>query len=308
MNTSFFPASSLSLDMKYFLLSFFIFNFPTVQAQKNRTRVIVIGIDGLSKNGIDSAHTPAFDRMMKEGSWTLNAQAVSPTSSSPNWASMIMGAPPEYHGIWKNGWEKDSLKMAPENSSERGEKWPTVFRIIRKSDPKKNMVVYHQWKDFGRLPGKKTTWRNWFSFTHPLTKHWARNRIRFGTPDLLFLHFDLVDHAGHKYGHGSAEYIHAVEKADKITGKIVKTVEHSFRKKNTVILLTSDHGGIAKGHGGDTPEEKNVPWILWGANVKENFQIQKTVNTFDTAPTICILLGITPPPYWTGIALRECLH
>ena len=292
--------------MKIFFFIFLTIIGGRLSGQNARIRVIVIGIDGLSKNGIDSASTPSMDRLMREGTWTLNAQAVSPTSSSPNWASMIMGAPPQYHGIWKNGWHKDPLKSAPADSPEKAEKWPSVFRIIRKNAPQKTMVIYHQWKDFGRLVGKKTTFRNWFSFTHPLTQHWARNRIRFGTPDLLFLHFDLVDHAGHKFGHGTPEYLSAVEKADKITGKIVKSVENSCRKKSTVILLTSDHGGIGQGHGGDTPEEKNVPWILWGTNVKQNFHLEITVNTFDTAPTICFLLGIKAPEYWIGKALKEC--
>ncbi len=64
--------------------------------------VLVIGIDGLSPDGILNARTPVLDSLMAHGSATMRARAVLPTSSSSNWASMIMGAGPEQHGITSN--------------------------------------------------------------------------------------------------------------------------------------------------------------------------------------------------------------
>jgi hypothetical protein len=61
--------------------------------------VVVIGVDGLNPNGIRVADTPNFDKLIKGGAHTFHARAVMPTSSSPNWASMIMGAGPEQHGV-----------------------------------------------------------------------------------------------------------------------------------------------------------------------------------------------------------------
>jgi len=42
---------------------------------------------------------------MREGAWTLHARGVMPTVSSPNWASMIMGAGPEQHGVTSIDWQ-----------------------------------------------------------------------------------------------------------------------------------------------------------------------------------------------------------
>jgi predicted AlkP superfamily pyrophosphatase or phosphodiesterase len=64
--------------------------------------VVVIGVDGLSPDGVHKAKAPNLARMMKEGAYTLHARAVMPTVSSPNWASMIMGAGPEQHGVTSN--------------------------------------------------------------------------------------------------------------------------------------------------------------------------------------------------------------
>ena len=68
--------------------------------------IIVIGIDGMSPDGIQKADTPTLDSMIQEGAATMHARSVLPSSSSPNWASMIMGADTEQHGITSNGWEK----------------------------------------------------------------------------------------------------------------------------------------------------------------------------------------------------------
>ncbi len=55
--------------------------------------VIVLGVDGLSPAGIQRATTPHFNRLLAEGAFTFKARAVLGTSSSQNWASMIMATP-----------------------------------------------------------------------------------------------------------------------------------------------------------------------------------------------------------------------
>lgn len=75
--------------------------------------VVVIGVDGMSPDGLRNAETPCMDQLMNEGAFSLKARAVRPTSSSPNWASMIMGAAPEQHGITSNGWERNNVDIAP---------------------------------------------------------------------------------------------------------------------------------------------------------------------------------------------------
>jgi hypothetical protein len=57
-----------------------------------------------------------------------------PTSSSPNWASMIMGAGPEQHGVTSNDWETNkfeipALEVGPEGM------FPTIFGVIRRQRP-----------------------------------------------------------------------------------------------------------------------------------------------------------------------------
>ncbi|MYI84231.1 MAG: alkaline phosphatase family protein, partial [Rhodothermaceae bacterium] len=67
--------------------------------------IVVVGVDGLSPDGIRQASTPNLDALMEQGASSFSARAVLPTSSSPNWASMINGAGPEQHGIISNAWQ-----------------------------------------------------------------------------------------------------------------------------------------------------------------------------------------------------------
>ncbi len=88
--------------MRYLLYLILLLSL-TSHAQK---RVVVIGLDGLSPDGIQKAPTPVLDSLMKQGSYSMNAKAVYPSSSSPNWASMITGTSPAHHEIWSNDWKR----------------------------------------------------------------------------------------------------------------------------------------------------------------------------------------------------------
>lgn len=91
--------------------------------------VVLIGVDGLSPDGICKANTPTLDRMMRQGAFSLHARCVSPSSSSSNWASMIMGADVEQHGIHSNDYERDNFILPPVVQG-RDEIFPTIFGEI----------------------------------------------------------------------------------------------------------------------------------------------------------------------------------
>ena len=76
--------------------------------------------------------------------------------------------------------------------------------------------------------------------------------------------------------------------------------------EHTIILITADHGGIGHGHGGNTPEEVNVPWILTGKGVV-NGELQVPIKTYDTAATLAYLLGIKAPECWDGKVITQAI-
>jgi len=304
------------------LLTVILFQGPFAHAQMGlpiADHVIVIGVDGMSPAGIEGAHTPVIDSLLKYSAYSFVCQAVLPTSSSPNWASIIMGAPPELHGVTSNSWQPDAqnsplMCTGTDGTGNSSNTWPTIFGTLRSQRPDADIAGFFDWRDFGRLieKGVLTKQRRAnlmekaFGTGHSSMTRGAVRYFKKNTPDLMFVHLDIVDHAGHKYGHGTPQYFDAVAEADKQIGKLLAAVKASGKADRTVILITADHGGIGTGHGGGSPAERQVPWILNGRKVVHG-PLSITLQTFDTAATLSYILGLRAPSCWTGKPVLQAL-
>lgn len=266
--------------------------------------VIVIGVDGMSPDGIRTADTPVMDYMMENGSHTFHARAVLPTSSSSNWASMLMGASPAQHGITSNGWERDDYVLPPAVMGVE-EIFPTIFGVIRNQKPDAVTASIYDWDGFGRLYEKSTVSYDYDGKGEYDTALKAAAYIEKTKPLFTFIHLDHVDHAGHKYGHGSDHYYHSVEVADSLIGIIYDGVKAAGIEDETLILITADHGGVGYGHGGETLAEIEIPFILFGKGVKQNHIISHPVYTFDNAATAAYALNVKPPYAWIGRPVKS---
>ncbi len=266
--------------------------------------VIVIGCDGMSPDGVRKAKAPNMKRMMEQGAWTLKARGVMPTSSSPNWASMIMGAGPEQHGVTSNEWLTNRFEIEPIVRSPQG-MFPTIFGTIREQRPRAVIGCFYDWDDFGRLLERQAVDFLEDSDGPTNAALHAIEFIRARKPTFTFIHLDHVDHAGHEYGHGTAKYYDSVDVADALIGQVIDAVERAGMLERTVILVTSDHGGVGTKHGDPTMAEIEIPWIAMGRGVKRGHEIKSPVNTYDTAVTIAHILGVKPHPATIGKAVTE---
>ncbi len=261
--------------------------------------VIVIGFDGLSPSGLENAAAPNFHKIMQEGAYSLHARAVLPSSSSTNWASMIMGAGSEQHGITSNDWEKDNFTLPAIVQSEDF-LFPTIFSLIDKQIPNAEIGAIYHWDDFGRLFEKSAVDYDVNPKTEDETARIASEYIIARKPTFTFIHFDHIDHAGHEFGHGSPEYYQSVEKADALLGMLFQAIKKAGIADETMVIITSDHGGIGHGHGGESLQEVEIPFIVWGKSIKKNFQITSPVYQYDNAATVAYGLGISIPTAWIG--------
>ena len=148
---------NFKLIISYCLLILSLLSCNTQQQQQyppGIEHVIIIGVDGLSPDGIHNAATPNINKLIENGSVKWNVRTVLPTSSSPNWASMIMGAGPEQHGITDNDWERQEHSLPPVVMNEEGI-FPTIFGVIRNSKQAAEIGAVYHWGGFGRLFEKK---------------------------------------------------------------------------------------------------------------------------------------------------------
>lgn len=300
------------MKMFRFLLSpffiFFLFNClnsqPVIKYPTGIEHVIVIGLDGTSPDGIRSSNSINMHQLIQDGSVKWNVRTVLPSSSSPNWASMIMGAGTEAHGIIDNDWGRADYSLPPIVLYEEGI-FPTIFGWLRKYQPKAEIGAVYQWGGFGRLFEKSAVnfdrnMPNEIATTSEFCKYVVEKK-----PVLGFMHLDHVDDIGHEMGHGTDAYYKSVEKVDSLIGLVLNAIKSAGIEKNTLVIITADHGGVGYSHGGATIEEAEITMILKGASIKKGYAIQQQVYTYDLAATIAFALGIVPPYAWTGRPIKS---
>lgn len=100
-------------------------------------------------------------------------------------------------------------------------------------------------------------------------------------------------------------YYKQLELVDQRIGKIVKAVNDAGIADETVILVTADHGGKGKGHGGKSLDEVQIPWIISGPGVRKNHELKDAIITYDTAATLAWLMGLKQPQSWRGRPVLE---
>jgi len=277
--------------------------------------VVVIGVDGLSPDGIRTADTPYIDYLIEYGASTLDARAVMPTVSSPNWASMIMGAGPEQHGVTSNSWRYDNFEITPTETGQGGF-FPTIFSLMYEQRKGLKTSVFYDWPGIANLFEYDLVD---FTYSPDLPRDDTEDRVKRSEdtmenaishleevqPGLMFIQLDHVDHFGHRFAHGSDEYYKSVQLADSLIGNMIAAIEDAGLQERTVIHISSDHGGIDYGHGGATDEEILIPWIIYGPEVIAGKELGPFINIYDTAATIAYIFGIETPDGWIARPVKH---
>jgi predicted AlkP superfamily pyrophosphatase or phosphodiesterase len=266
--------------------------------------VILIGSDGFGAYAFKNAKIPNLRAMMKEGSWSLQARTVLPSSSAANWASMVMGAGPELHGY--TTWGSKKPDMPPRVVDEYG-MFPSVYSLLRKEKPESEIGVIYEWDGIGYLFPKAAVNKDQNADGDIAVTNAATVYIKEKKPNFLFVHLHDVDSVGHKIGHGTPEYYAAIERTDAHIGTILKSIEDAGIAESTVVLFTADHGGIDKGHGLITMNEMQIPWIIKGPGIIKDQELSQSIMTFDTAATIAELLKLRAPQVWIGRPVKSAI-
>jgi hypothetical protein len=260
--------------------------------------VIVIGVDGLSVDGVLKSKDPQLRQLMEHSAWTLEARGVMPTLSSPNWESAITGAGPEQHGITSNGILGHMSQLQPVCRDAEGQ-FPTMFQVLRTQQPTARIAIFHEWAGFADLLEKNIPDVLQHEHGHEKTAAAAMEYWRANHPAMLFVHLDNVDHTGHDEGWGTAAYYHAVADADKHIGEFLDMVRESGVQDRTYVLVTSDHGGKGRNHGKSSLVEIQIPWVINGPDIAPG-RITTPVYIYDTAATIAWIYGLNQPDCWIG--------
>lgn len=268
--------------------------------------VFVIGLDGWGAYSVAKADMPNVKALMDAGCYTLKKRSVLPSSSAVNWASMFMGAGPELHGYTE--WGSRTPELPSRVLNEHGI-FPTVFSELRKAAPDAEMGVLYEWDGIKYLVD--TLALNHHAQapdynTHPTALcDMACEYITQKKPVLSAFCFDNPDHVGHGDGHDTPAYYAKLKELDGYVGRIVDAIKEAGIYENSIIIVTADHGGINKGHGGKTMEEMETPFIIAGKNIKKGGAFEESMMQFDCASTIASVFNLEQPQVWIGRPMTQ---
>lgn len=266
-------------------------------SQKKAKHIVLIGVDGMGAYAWEKARIPVMRSLMQNGSWSLQARSVLPSSSAANWASMLMGAGPELHGFTTWGSKKPDM---PSRVLDQYGFFPSIFSRLRETNPAAEIGVIYEWDGIGYLFPKTVVNKDMNVDSDSALTIEVKNYIESKKPHLLFVHLHDVDSVGHQDGHNTKTYYEALERTDTNIGKILESLKKAGIYDETIVLITADHGGVNKGHGDKSMLEMEIPWIISGPGIKKNNPITASIMTFDTAATILALLQIEAPQVWIG--------
>ncbi len=261
--------------------------------------VFIISFDQGNPDLIQSSPMPTFHSMAAEGARDWTAYTIVPSVTLPSHTSMLTGVGPQAHQILWNSYK-------PENGLV---KVPTIFSLAKKKGLTTAMFVGKEKFEHLMLPDSVDT------FAWPKTNNDAKavakvfaDQVSTLKPNLCFIHFRDPDSAGHAYGSKSPEKVQALADCDEALKTIKDAIEAAGLTKNSVIILTADHGShdeknkegkMVAVHGNAEPSDVLIPWVAWGKGVKKDFTITAPVIQYDTAATALWLLGVPlPESFW----------
>ncbi len=277
---------------------------PAAEPKLPAGRVMFIGIDGCRFDAVEKARTPNLDRLIGDGCYSDRVLILgeryrrSETVSGPGWTSLLTGVWADKHGIDDNKFRDPHLN-----------RFPHFFRRVKQADFKGSTISIASWPpisetivsnaDVNHLSPHDDLYVPGDRETAKLTA----DMLRGANPIAMFVYFGQVDEHGHKYGFSPdvPEYVAAIERVDEHVGMVIQALEKRkyYAEENWLVLVSSDHGGLGKDHGGGhaKPEILNSFAIVSGAAAKRG-QIQGQAYIVDVPVTALAHLGVGLDPQW----------
>jgi hypothetical protein len=255
-------------------------------------RVVFIGIDGAG-NGVKDPQADAINiqKLMSEGAGTYEAKAMLPTISGQNWGSMLHGVVPSKHGL-NNG---NVGNPYPEKNP-----YPSYMKLLKQERPTLNQASFTTWSPInkGIIEDSAGAYKvNGGNDNNTTQKTVDYIKAEGKNSRNIFVHLDEVDGAGHSYGYGSTKWYEALQKADQHVGQIVQALEEKGLMEDTLIIVTTDHGGRGRGHGGSSPEEQTIFWTAKGKSITPGTMLSDVEN-MDTPAVVAHALRLDIPENW----------
>ena len=268
-----------------------------------KQHVFLIGLDGWGAFSVQNENfrMPTVEELMARGCYTLQALNIMPTVSLPNWSAMFMGAGPDITGYFTN----ETTPKAPDVSiKDIYGLFPSIFVLLKEQRPQCKVGFFYEWAPNGSLCPDNVI--NIKQHINNLSKDVSSvtNYIKTEKPHFCSIIIDQPDGVGHRDGYNTRGYYEELSRLDGLIAQIIQSIKDSGIWDNSIVILSSDHGGVNKGHGRDTPLERKITFIIVGNNIKKGEKIYQDIMIYDIVPTIAYIFDLEIPFFWEGKVIR----
>lgn len=243
------------MKTKLFSMAVIVSCFLSAQTKK----VLFIGIDGCRADVMMSSDTPNIKSLITKSVYSLDGLCAATTWSGNGWSTMLTGVWHTKHNVQDNNFTNPNY-VNYRDFLTRAEAYNSNLRTIS---------LVH-WSPINDIIIKNADVKTNFS-TDLAVKNAAVDALQNDNPDILFVDFDDVDHAGHSYGFSSTvpQYVSSMQTTDTYIGEIVNAMKNrsTYNNEDWLVVLTTDHGAVNNGHGGGNLSERNIFTIYSNPNL-----------------------------------------
>jgi hypothetical protein len=251
-------------------------------AQEKKSKVLIVGWDGVLVEAFEQLRTqnqiPVIDSLMNIGLWSTDSWNMNKTISGPSWSSIMNGVYQDKHGITSNDYSGANFAQ-----------YPYFPKRVKECNPDLYAVQIITWNPMGVAGMNQGGYITNSGFDESidvgeyglgLVTQQALIELQNPDLDVLFLHYDEPDAAGHSgmFVVSNNAYMQSIIDVDNQLGQVIQGVKNrpTYADEEWVIMVITDHGGILFSHGGCTDAERNIWMVFQGARVPENVRVQGT--------------------------------
>lgn len=258
-------------------------------------RVVIVLIDALRVDTSNNNYVMPYMNELRGQGASATAHSQPPSYSEPGYTTILTGAWPDINdGPVVNLGKTETPTFTQDD----------IFSDVHRAGMHTAISGYY-W--FGQLLPQESVDTSFYTSGEDATADQevmkAASPVLSGNYQLVLIHIDQVDYAGHFQGGPlSPNWDTAAKHADDYLREIVAKLDLAH---DTVIVL-SDHGQIDRGgHGGPEPVTLLEPFVMAGAGVQPGKY--SDIQQADVAPTIAALLGTNIPASAEGVVQTRML-
>ena len=270
--------------------------------------------DHLSCYGYEHPTTPNIDALAAQG--ILFENTISPVPLTlPSHSTMLTGAIPPYHGVHLNTGYRlaDSIVSLPELLQEHGFATGAAISAFVLDSQYGLAQGFDFYDDTFKEPleGNHVVQRRGGETSDVALEWIEQNRDqRF----FFFLHY-YDPHANYSppepfASRFASPYAGEIAYTDHCIGKVIQKLKDLDLYDSTLIIVAADHGELLGEHGEPAhsyfiyQSAIRIPLIFKLPGQDKPARIPSLAGLVDVMPTICSLLGVTPPPDIQGRSLE----